>query len=225
MIKQLIKLRFSLIAVALFFITGCYTQMGSVKKTSTRDYEPPVEEEVYYEDEYQEEGDTVYVVEDEIAPTYQYNFYGNDPYDFDFHFSPYYHGIAFNYGYDPWFYDPWYYDPWYVSYRDPWYRPYGRWNPYGYGGFYGSYRGGGYYGYSSGYYGTYDPYWGHVNYGRYVSVVPQNRRNFDQRRGLASGRTGTGDPHPYMNTVASSGKRTSQVERVRKTTTTTSTRS
>ena len=39
MIKQLIPFRFLFIAIMLFFISGCYTQMGKVKKTSARDYE------------------------------------------------------------------------------------------------------------------------------------------------------------------------------------------
>lgn len=206
--NKLLLSRLTLIGFLLLFFTGCFTQLSSVKKTSKRDYGPP-REEIVYEDEYQEEGDTVYV-EEEQTPVYQYNFYGYDPFD-NYYYSPYYSGISFYFG------DPWYYDPWYSSYgygNRGWGMGWGGgYNQWGYGG----YRGG-YYGYSSPYYGTYDSYWGYGYrpYGNFVEMRPQKRRNFDYRRGLA-GRTDTGTD-PKMSTVSTRGNTVSRIERIRKTT-------
>ena len=209
---KLLLSRLSLFGILVLFISGCYTQVSTVKKTSGRDYEPVMDDQAY-EQEYQEEADTVYIEEEEQEPLYQYNFYGYDPFSYNMHYSPYYSGISFHFG-DPWFYDP-FYDPWYNPYRGYW-RPYDYWGLGGWG--YGGY-GGGYYGFSSPYYGSYDPYWGYYNpNGNYVTVKPRKRRDFDYRRGLA-GRTTTTSSDPILSTVTARNKNVSRIERVRKTTT------
>lgn len=215
----LLQSRFFLLAGIMLFSIGCYTQFGTIKRTSQKEYEPPQEQQVY-EPEYQDNVDTTYVQENQ-APVYQYNFYGADPFYYDFYSAPFYSGFSFGLGfYDPWFYDPWDFDPFYASFRfGSFYQPYSyfgwRSRPWAYySGYYNGYWNG-YYGYSSPYYGTYDPYWGAVNPG-YSINIPQKRRDFGQRRGIdpAPDRT---SHIPYMATTTSGAKNISRVERIRKT--------
>ena len=114
--KFWLPIRFSLLTVFLLFTIGCYTQLGTIKKTTQKEYEPPQEQQVY-EPEYQDNVDTTDVQENQ-APVYQYNFYGTDPLYSDFYFSPFYSGFSLGFGYyDPWFYDPWDFNPFYADYR------------------------------------------------------------------------------------------------------------
>lgn len=125
------NLKWNLVLVPLFVLTGCYTQMGGVKDEATPD------EESYYSDEYVDStgGGGQYTYNDD---------YSRYPYGMTYYYPPYndpwffggrpIHGFGYGYGY---------YDPFGWDY-------YG--TPYYYGGYYspayyGWAYGGGYYHY------------------------------------------------------------------------------
>jgi hypothetical protein len=141
------------------FMTGCYTQIGSVRDGYSSYNEYP-------------DSDTTVASPSSQDRYYGYddNFYGTNSFSRYRYFSYYYPTYYWNWSYDPWndygWYNPWYgtsFNPWYNS----WYSPYnGGW--------------GGYYSYN-------DPWHWSGGHGTYYNSPNSTtgRRPFGQGRGRA----------------------------------------
>ncbi len=163
--KQLIFTIF--VAIFALVISGCYTQLGTVKNES------PEYTEEYSGEEYTQDSqnDNEYQYDDRAAVIN--NYYYDGAYWYPRHrwmFSSYYPSyywpsVAFSYAYyDPWFYDRyWYYDPWVCG--TPWVY-YGHYNHYNY-------------------YNPYYYYWGSGYYGGGKTITRTNRDFGDTRGGRA----------------------------------------
>jgi len=165
-----------LLAMSLFVLTGCYTQMAKpdpnedeavAAQAEQAESEEPVQEEQAQEEAYAVPHETnVYVY-----GGYGYPYY-YDPYWYDPFWSPYYpyrSGLYVHIGYGGYYRDPWDWcgSPWYYGWRC------------------------GYYGYSSSWWPTYGYYSPHY-YGHYYDDdlrYPVKQRGFDRR-----GRSGDDRP-------------------------------
>ncbi len=208
--KMAYLMSFLVVGLTFIMLTGCFTQIRTVSKTSVTDYDNPKDEPVY-ETEYRSEADNT--DSSNNSPIYQYNFYGWEPHHFDFYYPPFYNGFNISFGYyDPLFYDPFIWEPWYVY---NWHA----WQPYYYWGVHRDYF------YGSPYYAPYyNPYWDYADYPyeRYNYFKPQQRRDFEPRRGLGPAEANDSQT-PYIPAVAAGGKNVSRIERINKERTTTAT--
>lgn len=161
---------------------------------------------------------------------------GENPYDWQNYVNPWAYYTPYSIG-SSWYwsrhYDPWYWNAWaYAPYRHyGWYDPYyygGWYDPWYYGGYYGYY---GYYGYAGwynpyygymnpyycGWYGGWDPYWGHHHHHIHAGPIKDEdrwqgpRRYTGSERALASRVStrsgGGGSSRTSRGTVAQSAGR------------------
>lgn len=158
-----------IVGILILSLTGCYTQLGTVK------HEKPRYSEEYLYDEYDRnyQNDTTYYDDERtVINNYYYDgasWHPRHRWMFSYYYPSYYWpSVAFSYAYyDPWFYDRyWYYDPWICG--TPWVY-YGYYRPYSY----------------------YDPYyywWGSRYYVTGKSSYPRTNRDFGSTRGQAGRR-------------------------------------
>ena len=176
--KYIFWLIASVAALLLFVLSGCYTQVATVREEqpqARQDYDTLQD----HPEGYAAEGDTNY--EENENPPVVNNYYGNGWHPwagFNYYYPSYYwpsyaFGVAYN---DPWFYDSyWAYDPWwcgtpYIGY--PYYGSY-----YSRPAFYG--------------YGIYSPYYHHyyANGGTFHGTRIFGSARGSVRRGAAAGGT------------------------------------